>query len=238
MTATPTRRRRANAARPSTRQTETPPRRKRIALIGVAVAAIAVTVITGTVIVAGSDDTVGPDPDRVAELEQQESERDAAQVEELVALTEDTHDAVADVVRELDTALPTEGGPGPVADADTVGEWQDTLADVATDLEDPPSGSSEYNIAHTGLNGSVDLLISAVTAYDMALDGDDPDPELTELAGSLRTQAVNAWSVSATQLDLLAIDAGLGHVHLYLDSVATEDAMLPDGHPEGVPDED
>ncbi|QVQ53335.1 hypothetical protein J4H86_06090 [Spiractinospora alimapuensis] len=237
MTATPTRRRRGNAARPPTRQPDTPPRRRRTLLVGVAVAALSAAAITTVVVTGGDDDTVLPDPDRVAELEQQESERDVAQVEELITLTEDTHDAVADVVGELDTALPPDGGSGPVADSDTVGEWRDTLADVATDLEDPPSGSSEYNVARTGLKGSIDLLVSSVSAYDMALDGDDLDPELTELASSLRTQAVNAWSVSATQLDLLAVEAELGHVHLYLDSVATEDAMAPDAHPEGVHDE-
>ena len=43
------------------------------------------------------------------------------------------------------------------------------------------------------------------------------------------------WSVAATQLDQLNIDAGNGHQHVYLNNTSGDGIIPADGLPEGTP---
>lgn len=184
-----------------------------------------------------SDDTVTPDAGRVAELEASAGERDVAQVEELVDRTRTAHEELLPVVEALDGAVPADGSSpaGEEPGAGEVDDWLATTDGAAEHFEDVPSGETGYNIAHAGLANSVDLLGSAAVAYSGALDAEDEGlrSEMTELAGDLRTQAVRSWSVAATQLDVLSVDAGHGHVHLYLPAAPGSGALEPDPAEEG-----
>lgn len=202
----------------------------------VAVGVTVVVVVALVFLIIQRDSGVGPDPQRVAELEEAENERHVEQVGELIDLTQQIHDELLPVLAGLDEALPEdEDTTGEPADPDDVEEWAEIVADLATEFETAPSGATDHNIARNGLRTSVDLFDSAVGVYAIALDtDDDPRPELEEHAASLRTQAVRAWSVSATQLDALAIDAGYGHVHIYLPADPASGALQADGHPEGA----
>lgn len=201
-----------------------------LVLVGAVVAA-AVFFFTG-------DDTVTPDTGRVAELEASAGERDVAQVEELVQQTRTAHEELLPVVESLDGAVPANGSASPDGEepgADEVDDWLATTDGAAEHFEDVPSGETDYNVAHAGLANSVDLLGSAVVAYSSALEAEDEGlrAEMTELAGDLRTQAVRSWSVAATQLDVLSLDAGHGHVHLYLPAAPGSGALEPDPAEDG-----
>jgi hypothetical protein len=67
-------------------------------------------------------------------------------------------------------------------------------------------------------------LAVAVTAYQQ---GDQ------ELATRQRDLAVTSWSVAATQLDQINVDAGYGHQHVFLRSEPGGEAFTPDDAPEG-----
>src|SRR5699024_9207359 len=135
--------------------------------------------------------------------------------EELVQQTRTAHEELLPVVEALDGAVPADGSASPEGEEPDAGEVDDWLAatdGAAEHFENVPSGETDYNIAHAGLANSVDLLGSAVVAYSGALEAEDEGlrTEMTELAGDLRTQAVRSWSVAATQLDVLSLDAGHG----------------------------
>lgn len=195
-------------------------------------------VVAATVFFFTGDDTVTPDAGRVAELEASAVERDVAQVEELVQNTRTAHEELLPVVESLDGAVSADGSTSPADEEPGTGEVDDWLATTdgaAEHFEDVPSGETDYNIAHAGLANSVDLLGSAVVAYSGALEAEDEAlrTEMTELAGDLRIQAVRSWSVSATQLDVLSLDAGHGHVHLYLPAAPGSGALEPDPAEDG-----
>ncbi len=177
----------------------------------------------------------GPDPDRVAELEASESARGVEQAGALIDTTRDAYDELLPVVEGLDTALPADGSePGEAPSGGEVDGWADAVDGVSEELSASPSGGTGYNVARGGMRSAVDLLGSSVEAYGAALEADGGGRERLEaLASDLRTQAVRAWSVAATQLDAVALEAGHGHVHIYLPAAPGSGALAPDSAPEG-----
>ncbi|TDD97274.1 hypothetical protein [Jiangella asiatica] len=180
-------------------------------------ALVALNIVLATLILSGGDDD--PLAERVAELEAEEEARNAEVITQLTEQATAAHDALLPVMEGLHGVLPAEGPPsGSVAPAADVAGWRSAVDDATATFGEPPSGSTEVNTARNGLVLAVDLLGSAVTAYESAAatpSGAQQDTLLT-LASDLRTQAVGAWSVAATQLDVLNIDAGNGHVHINL----------------------
>ncbi|MDA2807459.1 hypothetical protein [Nocardiopsis suaedae] len=178
----------------------------------------------------------GPDPDRVAELEASESARGVEQVGALIDTTRDAHDELLPVVEGLDTALPADGSePGEAPGGDEVDGWADTVDGVAERLSASPSGDTGYNVARGGVRAAVEQLGSSVDVYAAALDAEGGERERLEgVAADLRTQAVRAWAVAATQLDTVAIETGHGHVHIYLPAAPGSGALQPDSAPEGT----
>ncbi|ASU58820.1 MULTISPECIES: hypothetical protein [Nocardiopsis] len=193
----------------------------------VVAALVGVLVLTFT-----GDDHTAPDPTRVAELQASAQQRDRAQVDQLVERTTAAHGQLVPVVESLDAAVPPDGST-PAGEAPGAGEvdsWLETVQEAAVHFEDAPSGDSGHNVAHAGLSNAVDLLGSAVVAYSNAERAQDGQrAELLELAGDLRTQAVRGWSVAATQLDMVSVESGHGHVHLYLPAAPGSGALGPDG---------
>ena len=131
------------------------------------------------------------------------------------------------IVALTDTARDTVARVAPVLAAMAAGEapdeaWEPALREAAAAYDDPPSGETATNVARGALAAATDLLVSATAAYP-----DDP-----ERAAELRRLAVRMWSVGATQLDAVNIEAGNGHQHVFLDADG-EGAFTPDGAPEG-----
>jgi len=200
------------------------------------VLAVGAVVAAVVVLVPGRDDAVTPDPARVAELEASADDRHADQVEGLIDGTRAAHDALLPVLASLDEVLPADGSAPAETfpDEEEVDGWLNAAEEVAADFDHADSGRTDYNVTHAGLGGSADLLGSALSAYGSAsrADGDQRE-ELLALSADLRDQAVAAWSVAATQLDVLSIDAGHGHIHLYLPAGPDSGALQPDEAEDG-----
>ncbi|AFR06671.1 hypothetical protein [Nocardiopsis alba] len=197
------------------------------------VGAIAAVVI---VVFSGGDDAVSPDPARVAELEASAAERHVDQVEELVHHTRAAHEGLLPVLESLDTVLPADGSAPSedLPDTEEIDTWLGTTLEARDHLEHAESGETAFNVTHAGLRGSVDLLASSLNAYDSAVRADeDRRTDLLELAADLRDQAVRAWSVAATQLDMVSVEAGHGHIHLYLPAAPGSGALTPDEAEDG-----
>ncbi|PRY01727.1 hypothetical protein [Allonocardiopsis opalescens] len=214
-------------------------RRRRVALAAVAGAIVLAGLIAALVGLDGAAQTAGPDPERVAELEAAEAERDRAQVGALGELAAGTREDLLPVLEGLGRVLPAPGGDGAApagepAGADEVAGWQEAVDAAAEPFATPPSGSTAHNVAWGGLRSGVELLASSVSAYDEALAAEGERRErLVLLAADLRDQALRAWSVGATQLDQASIDTGHGHVHIYLPADPESGAMSADSAPEG-----
>lgn len=166
---------------------------------------------------------------------------DEEPVEEFVHHVHMVHEELQPLVESLDLVLPPDGSApsGDTVDAAEVDGWRETVHEAAHHFDDIPVGDAAgYNVARTGLSNAVDLLGSSVAAYASAQDADGTQQAtLFELSSDLRTQAVNAWSVAATQLDLISTESGHGHVHLYLPAAPDSGALEPDDSEVGAPGE-
>lgn len=173
---------------------------------------------------APSADGFDVDPARVAELEAAEAER---AVENLAAAGELAVSAQERLLPVMDglyeTLPPGEVGEGDAVDGVTpptsaeLDEWRAVVDEVATETEALPTGSSEHNIVRNGLMLSTRLLGDTLDVLELAADDSaDGSARLYDVAGDLRTRAVDAWAVAAVQLDLQHIAADRGHLHAFL----------------------
>jgi hypothetical protein len=147
--------------------------------------------------------------------------RDKEQVKSLTALARATKTVLAPVAAGLKTE----------ATAADVTSWQQAVDNAAKSFDDPPSGATATNVARGSLATAIDQLSVAVSTYQQSLSG---GPGLRELALRQRDLAVTAWSIAATQLDQINVDAGYGHQHVYLQDDPEGEAFSPDGVPEGT----
>jgi hypothetical protein len=176
----------------------------------------------------------GDDPttfdNRVAALKAEEAKRDAAQIVELTAKARDVQQRLIPVLTGIAAAVP----PGQPAGPSDVDGWRAITGKVVEEFADPPSGGTGVNIARSGLAAAVRALGAAVDLYATAM-AQPPDTRgaLLELAGRQRDIAVATWSTAATQLDVLNIDAGNGHAHVFLPAAPGQGALTPDGTAEG-----
>ncbi len=204
---------------PSPAPGQVAPSRRRAFWIAALVALVALNIVLATLVLSGGGDDDDPLASRVAELEAEEEARNAEVVTELTQQATAAHHALLSLMEGMHGVLPAEGAPSATpATATDIAGWRAAVDEATATFGEPPSASTEVNVTRNGLVLAVDLLRSAVTAYESAVAtpaGDQQDTLLT-LASDLRTQAVGAWAVAATQLDVLNIDAGNGHVHINL----------------------
>jgi len=166
----------------------------------------------------------------VDEIRAAEARRDVAQIRELTTTARASQQELSALLAEFDPAL--DGGPPP--DAATVARWQATMRALVAKHADSPSGTTATNVARGGLRAAVgDFqvavdLYAAAHAVPAAQRGD-----LVALADRARTGAATAWSIAATQLDQVNIDAGLGHQHVFLETEPGSGAFTADGAEEG-----
>lgn len=139
--------------------------------------------------------------------------RDKEQIKSLTDLARTTKDDLAPIVTGL-------AGSPTAAD---LAAWQQTVDEAAKSFDDPPSGATATNVARGSLATAVDQLSVAVGTYQRG-------PR--DLAERQRDLAIMTWSVGATQLDQINIDAGYGHQHVYL--AGNDGAFTSDGAPEGT----
>lgn len=175
---------------------------------------------------ASSAATADPLAERVAELQAEEAARDAEAVTGLTASTGEVLELLAPVV-EAGAAYPP-GSPPP--DAADVADWREAVDQAREGFGETPSAGTGVNVARAGLVSSLDSLEAMVDAFALAGQVPDPDPVLA-LAERSRRSAALSWSVGATQLDAVNVDAGNGHVHLFLPAVEGSGALTADPEP-------
>lgn len=181
---------------------------------------------------AGGD---SPVTDQVSQLRADEARRDATQIVDLTAQARQVQQSLVPVLDGLARAVPVgDAPPGPPAGPADVTGWQAATAKAVESFADPPSAGTGVNIARSGLAAAVRSLDIAVDTYAAALAVSAAErPRLLEIAGRQRDVAVATWSTAATQLDVLNIDAGNGHAHVFLPAVPGQDALTADHAPEG-----
>ncbi|WP_433534388.1 hypothetical protein ACQPZK_19600 [Micromonospora sp. CA-249363] len=163
-------------------------------------------------------------------MREAEAKRDSQQIVELTATARRLREEISPVLTVLGTVTPSSGQAGP----EEARQWRQTMQRATELFANPPSGTTATNVARGGLRSAVEQGSLAVDSYLLAVTGPSTQrAALTELAKRQAVQAVEAWSVAATQLDQLNIDAGQGHQHVYLETGPGGDAITPDGAEEG-----
>jgi hypothetical protein len=194
--------------------------------------ALGAIVAGGAVFVLTRPDSAEQTADR---LRAESALRDKTQIKTLTELARDTRSRLIPVLDGLNLAMPAGGtaGPAAVAAAD-VESWQKTAAAVAAGFADPPSGETATNVARASLTSAVRQFATAVDTYAAARNLTGPARAAAlDLAVRQRANALFTWSVGATALDALNIDAGHGHQHVFLPTTPGEGALTPDTEPEG-----
>ncbi|GIG90697.1 hypothetical protein Pen02_56330 [Plantactinospora endophytica] len=164
----------------------------------------------------------------------EEARRDAAQIVDLTTQARQVQESLVPVLDGLAAAVPVNAAAGPLAAPADVTGWQATTAKAVEGFADPPSAGTGVNIARSGLAAAVRALDLAVDTYAAALAVPPANrAQVLELAGRQRDVAVAAWSTAATQLDVLNVDAGNGHAHVFLPAVPGQGALTADGAAEG-----
>ncbi|WP_250007854.1 hypothetical protein [Actinoplanes sp. M2I2] len=200
--------------------------------------AAAVGLFIGVLVAGPTGSDTGSDTDAaVASLQEDEAKRDAAQIVELTALARSTAEQVKPVVTGLRSALPAVDAR-PVETQPVTGQqlsqWKQIMVQQVERHKATPSGSTATNVARNGLRNAVGQLSLAVDTFAAARAlPAGHRPPLLVVASRQRLLAVTDWSVAATQLDQINIDAGKGHQHVYLTDSPEGGANVGDGAPEG-----
>jgi hypothetical protein len=168
-------------------------------------------------------------------LEAADIQRDAEQVVSLTDQARRVRGMLGPALDGLRAALPAGGAAaGPVASAATVAGWKGTTGKAVQEFADPPSGGTAVNIARSSLAAGVRQLDLAVDSYAEAVRATDNRRSVQlALASRQRDTALTTWSIGATQLDLLNIETGHGHQHVFLPTAPGEGSMTADGSKEG-----
>ncbi|WP_433119278.1 hypothetical protein [Micromonospora sp. CA-246542] len=197
--------------------------RRRTARLAVIVVAVGLAAL----LVGGVAGYAANRPDGVesaaADIRKAEVQRDSQQIVELTATARRLSKEVAPILTALRAVASTGEQPG----LEQARQWQQTMLRAAAPFADTPSGTTATNVARGGLRGAVEQASLAVETYLLAITGPPTQrAALTALAKRQAAQAEAAWSVAATQLDQVNVDAGQGHQHVYLeggDGAATHD---------------
>ncbi|WP_158849665.1 hypothetical protein [Saccharothrix deserti] len=181
--------------------------------------------------------TSGPDATerRIAELKQAEAQRDVEQVGTLIELAKGGRERLTPVLEAMAKASPLQDTASPAAPTiDEVRGWRDVVSAEVQRYAETPSAGNGVNVARTGMRTAVQQLAAAVDGFATAATAPEPlARDLLPLAGAQRTLALRTWSVAALQLDVISIDAGKGHVHVYLPSGPDSGTIPADTAPEG-----
>lgn len=180
---------------------------------------------------SGGEAEVEREADR---LRERFAARDARQVQELTRTARAARDDLAPALEGMADTMPPGEAPAGLASAEEVRSWERATRAAAGRFGDPPSGETATNVARGSLDAAVDVLGSAVLTYEQARGlPEERRSEVLERAAEGRDQAVRVWSVGATQLDAVNIEAGYGHQHVFLPSAGVGGAFTADPEPEG-----
>ncbi|MBB6551325.1 hypothetical protein [Nonomuraea rubra] len=202
------------------------------------VLALAVAFALGAIVAGGvvfwltRPDSIEQTADR---LRAESALRDKTQIKTLTELARGTRSSLIPVLHGLNLAMPADGTAGPAAvTAADVENWRKTATAAVAGFADPPSGETATNVARASLASAVRQFATTVDTYAAARDLTGPArAAVLDLAVRQRADALYTWSIGATALDALNIDAGYGHQHVFLPTSPGEGALTPDTEPEG-----
>lgn len=202
-----------------------------------AVAALAAFVV-GALLAGWAGYTAGsPDPVQaeVHKLQAQDAARDKAQTKELTATAREVQGTLLPVLSEMAAALPADPQTSPKpATAAQASSWRAVTGAAVERFAHPPSGGTAVNVARSGLSDAVRALDVAVRVYETSLSAPPAtQPGLVALAAEQRNIAIATWSTAATQLDVVNVDGGFGHAHVFLPAAPGIGALTADSEPEG-----
>lgn len=170
---------------------------------------------------------------QIAAVRAEEARRDVALIGALTDQARRVVQTLAPVLDGLAATMPVGSSElGAVAPKERVDAWRSTSRAVVAEFAETTSAGTAVNIARSGLAAAARQVDLAVAAYGEALAAPDPVPWLATAARQ-RDVAVATWSVAATQLDVLNIEAGRGHAHVFLPAHPGQGALTADGVPEG-----
>ncbi|GAA3419171.1 hypothetical protein [Streptosporangium vulgare] len=174
----------------------------------------------------------------VADMREAEAKRDVQQIGELTATARVTAGELNGVLAGLAEVLPKDGKPGTrSAEPAEVDGWRRVVRQAVDRHADTPSGATATNVARAGLRSAVDAMAIAVDAYAAGSGLPEGSRQtFLDLAARQRSAAIVTWSIAATQLDQISVDAGKGHQHVYLTGDPGEGGMSADTLPEGSSD--
>ncbi|HTJ33889.1 MAG TPA: hypothetical protein VL738_11715 [Dactylosporangium sp.] len=196
--------------------------------------ALAVALAAGALLGAVTFDPRSEAQKSIDAMQAADVQRDADQVIALTDQARRVRDLLGSTLDGLYTALPPGKSPGPLATPGQADGWKVATRQAVTEFASPPSAGTAVNVARGGLSAGARQLDLAVDTYAAALKaGDDQRPALLALASRQRDNAIASWSIGATELDLLNIDTGHGHQHVFLPSAPDQGAMTADGEHEG-----
>lgn len=167
---------------------------------------------------------------RVAELQAESDARDQEVGTQLIDVSLATVSEVQAVLDDTHAALPDVDGDGsieqPASQAD-IEAWRESVGQVVSDIDGVGSAGSAVNVARNGLVGAGEQLQVVLDLYEVALDlPPDQASELLSATAAARQAAADAWNTAAIQLDVVSIEMGRGHSHVYVSGVPGE--PLPD----------
>jgi hypothetical protein len=201
---------------------------------GAVLGLILLTGLVAALVAAGRTASTDPTRQLADHIRAQDAARNTQQVKALTAQARGLATRLAPVLRQMEAAMPHEGRAPQPAGAAEAGRWKAVTSAAVAAFAHPPSGDTGYNVARSDFAAAVRALDSAVDSYRLALGAPDSlAKRLTAVAASQRDQGVDAWSIGATELDAVDIDAGLGHQHVFLQVTPDGQALTPDDQPEG-----
>ena len=173
---------------------------------------------------------------RINELQQAEAKRDIELIKLLNDNAKTTRDNLMPLLAAMSESAPLdEASPRTAPTTAVIAEWRRT---VVAELERFPNNTSAgngVNVTRTALKTALEQLEAAVDLFETASAQPKPlQDALIAQAGTQRTIALRTWSVAAVQLDVINVDAGNGHVHVYLTTSQEAGGLAPDGSPEGT----
>ncbi|WP_205471607.1 hypothetical protein [Nocardioides sp. SYSU D00038] len=211
------------ASRTTTRRpvssTPTVSSRERVVAVGLlgAVVGAALVGVLWLVVGSGSDDRADdPTASRVADLEAERFEREAAAFDALVETAESAIEGLLPVLSGMAAAMPLDGTDAAEGADARPDDWVAAADAALADLEASETGGTATNRARLAFIEATRLLGVAAETY---ADGD------TGRAAQLRTSAAEVWSIGAIALDETAVLTDQGHIHLFLPLDGSEEGV-------------
>lgn len=161
---------------------------------------------------------------RADELREEAAAADLEVGADLVDTAVEVLPDVQQVVHDTHDVLPTEDAPDQPVDTlaspEQLDTWRASIEEARDDLADVGSAGTAVNVARNGLVVASEHLLVVLDLYQDALDlePEQADALLADV-GVARRAAVESWNTAAIQVDVVSIDSGIGHSHVYVSGI-------------------